>query len=55
MNSSRLNGDFVAEHLVPPVPLFPRVLGNTDDPIMKKLLLLARPAPREMLHNQWCS
>jgi hypothetical protein len=41
MNSSRLNGDFVAEHLVPPVPLFPRVLGNTDDPIMKKLLLLA--------------
>jgi hypothetical protein len=36
MSSSRLNGGFVAEHPVPPVPLFPSLIGNIDDPIMKK-------------------
>jgi len=44
MSSSRLNGRFVAEHPVPPVPLFPSLIGNIDDPIMKKLLLLAPAA-----------
>ena len=44
MSSSRLNGGFVAEHPVPPVPLFPSLIGNIDDPIMKKLLLLAPAA-----------
>jgi hypothetical protein len=37
--SPRSPGGFVAEHPVPPVPLFLRPIGNIDDPIMKKLLL----------------
>jgi hypothetical protein len=43
--SIALNGGFVAERPIVPVPLrprtrFPRVTGNADDRIMKRLLLL---------------